>query len=289
MSRKKNRKQRKKQAPKPNDQIMDDITQKTIIEEKSEQQIETVKIAEKPKRESVSKKLRFEVFKRDSFKCQYCGRSAPEVILNVDHIIPVAADGTNDIMNLITSCFDCNNGKRDHKLSDNTVIQKQYSELEKLNERREQLEMMIEWKKELEGLQNTELEYFEQVFSDKFNKSLTEYGKKNVSTLIKKYSLSELLIILDSLYEKDINDKVIENMEKWAKIRRADIEKPYLKDIFYIRKILDNKFGLDQIDKGKVIRILEEKILSEYNVEWLKGCAQKCDSLWQFYKWIENS
>ena len=30
------------------------------------------------KRKTISKKTRFEVFKRDSFKCQYCGASAPE-------------------------------------------------------------------------------------------------------------------------------------------------------------------------------------------------------------------
>jgi hypothetical protein len=100
------------------------------------------------------------------------------VILNVDHIMPVAEGGTNDIMNLITSCFDCNSGKGARQLSDNAIIQKQYNELDKLNERREQLEMMIEWRKSLEGLQNTELEYFESVFSEKFNRSLTEYGKK---------------------------------------------------------------------------------------------------------------
>ena len=58
----------------------------------------------KRKRKQLSKTLRFEVFKRDSFKCQYCGKSAPEVTLEVDHIIPVAKGGSNEIFNLITSC-----------------------------------------------------------------------------------------------------------------------------------------------------------------------------------------
>lgn len=48
------------------------------------------------KRVPISKALRFEVFKRDSFTCQYCGRSAPEVVLEVDHIVPVSKGGTND-------------------------------------------------------------------------------------------------------------------------------------------------------------------------------------------------
>lgn len=33
------------------------------------------------KRKPLSKRIRFEVFKRDSFTCQFCGRTPPEVIL----------------------------------------------------------------------------------------------------------------------------------------------------------------------------------------------------------------
>ena len=47
------------------------------------------------KRKSMSRKLRFEVFKRDRFTCQYCGAKAPDVILHVDHIHPVAAGGSH--------------------------------------------------------------------------------------------------------------------------------------------------------------------------------------------------
>lgn len=67
------------------------------------------------KRENVSKKLRFEVFKRDSFTCQYCGAKAPDVILEVDHIKPVAKEGSSDILNLITACQACNAGKSDRE------------------------------------------------------------------------------------------------------------------------------------------------------------------------------
>jgi len=59
----------------------------------------------------LSKKTRFEVFKRDGFCCQYCGAVPPKALLEVDHIDPVCNGGTNDIDNLITACFDCNRGK----------------------------------------------------------------------------------------------------------------------------------------------------------------------------------
>jgi len=63
------------------------------------------------KRKPTPKKDRFEVFKRDSFTCQYCGKKPPEVTLEIDHIVAVADGGTNELNNLITACFDCNRGK----------------------------------------------------------------------------------------------------------------------------------------------------------------------------------
>ncbi len=70
------------------------------------------------KRKSISKKVRFEVFKRDSFTCGYCGNTPPAVVLEVDHIQPVSKNGTNDIDNLIAACFDCNRGKTNTELSE---------------------------------------------------------------------------------------------------------------------------------------------------------------------------
>ena len=62
-------------------------------------------------RESIPNYIRFQVFKRDKFTCQYCGRSGVE--LEADHIVPKSKGGSNDIDNLITACKACNRGKRD--------------------------------------------------------------------------------------------------------------------------------------------------------------------------------
>jgi HNH endonuclease len=42
---------------------------------------------------ALSKRVRFEVFKRDRFCCQYCGRHPPDIVLEIDHIIPVCDGG----------------------------------------------------------------------------------------------------------------------------------------------------------------------------------------------------
>lgn len=70
------------------------------------------------KRKPLSKKMRFDVFKRDGFVCQYCGATPPNVVLHVDHITPVVSGGKNNIDNLITSCEACNLGKGASHLSD---------------------------------------------------------------------------------------------------------------------------------------------------------------------------
>ena len=67
----------------------------------------------KKERNNISSKLRFEVFRRDKFVCQYCGACGPNVELEIDHIIPVSRGGTDDKDNLKTACFDCNRGKGD--------------------------------------------------------------------------------------------------------------------------------------------------------------------------------
>lgn len=56
--------------------------------------------------------LRFSVLRRDEFYCQYCGARPPAVQLEVDHIVPLSKGGTDDYLNLITSCLPCNRGKR---------------------------------------------------------------------------------------------------------------------------------------------------------------------------------
>jgi hypothetical protein len=62
-------------------------------------------------RKSLSKRVRFEVFKRDGFRCSYCGRHPPDVLLECDHIVPICEGGDDTEDNLTTACFDCNRGK----------------------------------------------------------------------------------------------------------------------------------------------------------------------------------
>ena len=69
----------------------------------------------KTKREP-SLRLKFLVMRRDSFKCQHCGKSPathPNVELHVDHVTPWSKGGETVFDNLKTLCSQCNLGKFD--------------------------------------------------------------------------------------------------------------------------------------------------------------------------------
>jgi hypothetical protein len=73
-------------------------------------------------------KRRFEIFKRDKFRCRYCGRGIkndPSVMLVLDHIVPISEGGTATILNLVTACNDCNIGKGAERLDWKVVKQLQ--------------------------------------------------------------------------------------------------------------------------------------------------------------------
>ena len=75
---------------------------------------ERKKEAIKRERAKMSASLRYDVMKRDNFRCTICGRSADDgVILHVDHIKPVSKGGKTEMSNLRTLCDYCNLGKSD--------------------------------------------------------------------------------------------------------------------------------------------------------------------------------
>lgn len=140
----------------------------------------------------VSKKTRFEVFKRDSFTCQYCGRSAPDVVLECDHIIPLADGGDNEIENLITSCFDCNRGKGKRRLDEKEVLSIREGQLEKAQAIKEQTEMLIQWKQDLHSIDEMQIDAIEELCCLEDDKILSVSGRNKILRLIRKFGFQEV-------------------------------------------------------------------------------------------------
>lgn len=89
---------------------------------------------------AVGKAVRFRVFHRYRFTCQYCGKTPPDVVLEIDHVIPRAEGGDDDETNLVPACFDCNRGKS-AKLLERVPAQI----VENAERRREEMEQLREF------------------------------------------------------------------------------------------------------------------------------------------------
>lgn len=86
-------------------------------------------------RQPIPRKLRHEVFKRDGYRCRECGASKDETSLEIDHIVPVARGGTNDLDNLQTLCRECNRMKHtDEWVGGETDLEVAKNELRNLQE-----------------------------------------------------------------------------------------------------------------------------------------------------------
>ncbi|HCP60835.1 MAG TPA: HNH endonuclease, partial [Dehalococcoidia bacterium] len=69
-----------------------------------------IKLAYFIKRPRPQKKLtRFEIFRRDHYTCQYCGRETRQ--LTLDHVTPRYRGGQHSWENVVSACVACNRRK----------------------------------------------------------------------------------------------------------------------------------------------------------------------------------
>lgn len=127
----------------------------------------------------MKKSIRFSIFKRDAFACQYCGRTPPVVVLEIDHIVAVSSGGKDNLDNLITACFDCNRGKGASSLLE--IPQSLSDRAVQIAEREDQLRaykrLIARQRKredaDLESVQSTFESYFpDRVLSASFQESI---------------------------------------------------------------------------------------------------------------------
>jgi hypothetical protein len=243
-------------------------------------------------RKSISKKVRFEVFKRDNFTCQYCGRMAPDVVLEVDHINAVANGGTNDIMNLVTSCFDCNRGKGKRKLSEKSELKKQQEQLKQLSEKREQLKMMLDWKNELLKFTDEQAKEFKDHYSLLTDTQVTEYGMEKVKKWIKQFGLVEIIecaeISVSQYFEKENKaswEKTFSYIPRIAMVRKRQKDNPVVGKQNYIKGILRNR--ISYVNEN-TLREMLRKIQTEEEAEDVIDMALSCRNWTDFREQFED-
>lgn len=247
-------------------------------------------------RKAIGKKVRFEVFKRDSFKCQYCGQTAPEVILEVDHINPVSIGGDNDILNLITACRACNAGKSDRLLSDSSALAKQRAQLEELNERREQLEQMLVWREGMAGLDEQKIEAIQSALeSEGAGYRLNENGVRSAKKLLAKWPLDRILesisVAMTQYLQVDKDGNVIASSfeRAWNSIGgilRLKDQPESVREAYYIRGIARNRYSY--LPERECLSLIQRVMEKGGDPSVLKALAREASSWTRFRTLVEE-
>lgn len=142
-------------------------------------------------RPPASKRLRFEILKRDGFKCRYCGATAIESLLHVDHVHPKSEGGDDDPANLVTSCSSCNLGKSNIKLDDSRI--QQGTTTEAMLEHAEQVGEYLSAVKVVEQKRAEVLDFLTVKWNAVNRNSLLEWQADHIAILARKYPLDVLI------------------------------------------------------------------------------------------------
>jgi HNH endonuclease len=246
------------------------------------------------KRKAISKKLRFEIFKRDKFTCQYCGVRAPDVVLQCDHVEPVVRGGETTALNLVTSCIGCNAGKGSTRLDDATALAKQREELQRLAERREQVQMLLAWHRELSKSADCDLDALATHWHEvAVPYKLNARGLDEVRKYLRTFGLAALLAAIDVSVCQYIKRDETGNatgesaLLAWSKvpgIARISNLPQAEKDLYYARGILRNR--LPYIDERECMRLLREASNSGVQTCELKQLVRAVDSWGEFCREI---
>lgn len=233
-------------------------------------------------RKAISKRMRFEVLKRDSFTCQYCGKQPPDTVLHLDHIKPVSKGGKNTILNLVTSCVDCNLGKSDVELSDDSAIKKQQSQLNLMAEKKAQIELMIKWRDSLESAD----ELLVDSIVNLINKLMAEYhlnedGIMKVRKAISKRGYQSVYDSVKVFYNRCSNVK--DFSDNWSRGLSAKDNGGL--SINYAKGILRNRFS--NFNEKKFYSFFNDFDLNKDQVEIVVEESKCCASVFEFYNACE--
>ena len=243
------------------------------------------------KRKQLSKKQRFEVFKRDGFRCQYCGSAAPEAVLQVDHIKPVASGGGNDLLNLVTSCVDCNQGKGARELGDGSAVEKQRAQLDHLHERREQLEMVVQWRDALVSISEDVADVVIDAMERRaIGRAFEPCARRTVVSWAEKYDVQVLLDAVDDAcrqylrFDADGNATLKSTENMYLKVPRIAYWKAQGDEtpgrLHYVKGILRNRFR--GIDERAAVSLMRDVVKEGGSIDGLQQRAKDAHDYEQF-------
>ena len=240
---------------------------------------------------NLSPSLRRIILERDEFTCTECGQQVPKVLLYIDKILsPETEDAfagqpeEDKYTCLCESCYKQAHGHLQFKAATRTA------------ERRQQLEMMVEWRRENRCLASDANAYLIDYINGKIEPySLTKQGAQNVRKAIRKSNFTTALDAIDETFDhyvtydkgEDINKaSVDEFLSKIGGYLYINSLPPVEKEMYHILNSCKSRFRWwdQQTAKGLVLNYIdalreqgwsEDRILEDLKTELLRASNEQ--------------
>jgi hypothetical protein len=203
----------------------------------------------------------------------------------------VAVGGKNEILNLATSYVSCNQGKGVRELSDDSIVERQRRQIEELQERREQLEMMLEWRNSLADLEDKTINHISD-FIGRFSDFVpNDKGRSDIKRWLRRFSFDEIIAAVNEAFaiyyipydheglKGEAWNKAFSKIPAIAAIKRQELTKPYMRELFYIKGIARRRFRMKRYD---VVHLLEEAHLAGATLESLSDFTKGADDFEEY-------
>lgn len=240
---------------------------------------------------SLSPSLRRLILERDEFTCTECGQQVPKVLLYIDKILSPETEEAfagqpeeDKYTCLCESCYKQAHGHLQVKAATRTT------------ERRQQLEMMVEWRRENRSLASDANAYLIDYINGKIEPySLTKQGAQNVRKAIRKSNFTTALDAIDETFDhyvtydkgEDINKaSVDEFLSKIGGYLYINSLPPVEKEMYHILNSCKSRFRWwdQQTAKGLVLNYIdalreqgwsEDRILEDLKTELLRASNEQ--------------
>lgn len=287
-------------GPSENGEIVGDVAaaDENVDQDEESEVVHVTEVTTPPPKAKIRAGLRFEVLKRDKFQCQYCGAKAPDVLLHLDHIHPESKGGETIALNLVTACSKCNLGKGARLLSDDSVLAKQREQLHDLAERREQMAMLLDWRRELQSAEVEEAELLVRYWNDQTpGFVLNEHGTRELRSMVQRFGVERLVeaiaVAVRSLAFAELKvteasyEVAFEMIRRVAYTMRSSETNPHLHTRNQIRKMA--RVRLSRIDEKQAAVLLDDALALGVDAEFLRELTMRNRTWDQWREAVEEA
>lgn len=196
----------------------------------------------------------------------------------MDHINPVSKGGTNNLLNLVTSCMDCNRGKSNKVLSDDSVAKKQKKMADELAKRKEQIDMFMEWRSGLLEIDEFSANGIADYFKKMTGYGVGERGIEEIKKWLKSYSVQEIFSGMEESFRTELSHSYLDKKTAFKIFQKtplicSSIKNPVIGCVRYLEavaKALKIKYPHEDIEHFSKYYVIDLKHFDEVKVEFRK-------------------